>query len=117
MLDPVRRNLRLTYYYMEPNGDLVVNDSRRQDQWTSKRMVAFYMHYRFMAIHDGHPTYSGIAQLIETFDDFDKEVVKQGLIHFLDEPIFAAGVTLTRKARNNLRKIIFNFFIVAYSQK
>ncbi len=56
LLDPVRRNLSLTYYYMEPNGDLVVNDSRRQDQWTSKRMVAFYLHYRYMAIHDGHPT-------------------------------------------------------------
>src|SRR5687767_13283035 len=31
LLAPVRKNLDMTYYYMEPNGDLVVNDSRRQD--------------------------------------------------------------------------------------
>ena len=105
LLDPVRRNLSMTYYYMESNGDLVVNDSRRQDQWTSKRMVAFYLHYRYMAIHDGHPTYSGIAQLIESFDDFDKEVVKQGLIYFLDEPVLQQELPSPVKPEINFEKL------------
>lgn len=29
LLEPVRRNLQMTYFYLEPNGDLVTNDSRR----------------------------------------------------------------------------------------
>ena len=50
LFEPVRKNLEMTYYYMEPNGDLVTNDSRRQDQYASKGIIPFYLHYRYMAI-------------------------------------------------------------------
>ena len=70
LLEPVRKNLDMTYYYMEPNGDLVVNDSRRQDQWSGKRMTAFYIHYRYVANRDGNGKYAAIAKLIEGMEDF-----------------------------------------------
>jgi hypothetical protein len=88
LLEPVRKNLDMTYYYMEPNGDLVVNDSRRQDQWSGKRMVSFYLHYRYMAIKDKNSKFAGIAKLIEGLDGFDEEVVNTSLYQFLEEPMF-----------------------------
>jgi hypothetical protein len=38
LLHAVRKSLDRTYYYMEPNGDLVTTDSRRQDQYIGKRI-------------------------------------------------------------------------------
>ena len=87
LLDPVRRNLDMTYYYMEPNGDLVVNDSRRQDQWSGKKMVSFYLHYRYMAIKDKNGKFAGIAKLIEVLEGFENEVVNTSLYQFLEEPL------------------------------
>ena len=88
LLEPVRRNLDMTYYYMEPNGDLVVNDSRRQDQWSGKRMTAFYNHYRYMANRDKSAKYAGIAKLIETMEDFENDVIKTHFYHFLEDPLY-----------------------------
>lgn len=87
LLVPVRRNLDMTYYYMEPNGDLVVNDSRRQDQWSSIRLTNFYFHYRFMALHDKNGKYAAITRIIEGFPEFEQQVVKQSLYRFLEEPL------------------------------
>jgi hypothetical protein len=87
LFEPVRKNLDMTYYYMEPNGDLVVNDSRRQDQWSGKRMSAFYLHYRYMANRDASGKYAAIAKLIEAMDDFENDVVRRAFYHFLEEPL------------------------------
>ncbi len=87
LLGPVRKNLEMTYYYMEPNGDLVVNDSRRQDQWSGKRMTAFYNHYRYMANRDRNGRYAAIAKLIEAMDDFENDVVKREFYNFLEAPL------------------------------
>ena len=87
LLEPVRKNLDMTYYYMEPNGDLTVNDSRRQDQWSGKRITSFYNLYRYMANRDKSAKYAGIAKLIEAMDDFENEVVKTHFYHFLEESL------------------------------
>lgn len=85
LFDPVRKNLQMTYYYMEPNGDLVTTDSRRQDQYTSKSIVSFYLHYRYLAIKDKNPQFSAIASLIEKMKGFEDEIVKNSLFHFLED--------------------------------
>jgi hypothetical protein len=36
LLEPVRKNLQMMYYYIEANGELVSNDSRRQDQYAAR---------------------------------------------------------------------------------
>jgi len=87
LLEPVRKNLDMTYYYMEPNGDLTVYDSRRQDQWSGKRISSFYNFYRYMANKDKSAKFAGIAKLIEAMDDFENEVVKTHFYHFLEESL------------------------------
>ncbi|MFY7840282.1 MAG: hypothetical protein ACOVP7_08390, partial [Lacibacter sp.] len=51
---PVRKNLSMYQYYIEPNGELVRNDSRRQDQYeaAAKPSTLFYLQYRYMAVHE-----------------------------------------------------------------
>ena len=88
LFEPVRKNLEMTYYYMEPNGDLVTNDSRRQDQYSSKHILSFYLHYRYLAIQDNNGRFARITKLIETFDGFDQAILNHALVYFLEEPLF-----------------------------
>ena len=85
LFEPVRKNLEMTYYYMEPNGDLVTNDSRRQDQYAAKGIMPFYLHYRYMAIKDNNKKFAAIASQIENMKGFEKEVVEKALFHFLED--------------------------------
>lgn len=95
LFEPVRRNLTATYYYMEPNGDLVANDSRRQDQYSairpdgnvSNRVVNYYLLYRYMAIRDRNNNFAAIARAIEGMKGFEETVLSRSLIYFLEEPL------------------------------
>ena len=87
LLEYPRKNLDMVYYYMEPNGDLVINDSRRQDQWSGKRMTAFYLHYRYLANRDQNGKFAAIARLIENMDGFENDVIKTYVYRFLEDPI------------------------------
>jgi hypothetical protein len=95
LFEPVRRNLETTYYYMEPNGDLISNDSRRQDQYAnlrpdpgvSSRITNYYLLYRFMAIRNNNNTFAAIAKTIEDMKGFEETVLNRALISFLEEPM------------------------------
>lgn len=95
LLEPVRKNLQTTYYYTEPNGDLVTNDSRRQDQYTfirpdanvSPSIVNYYLLYRFMAVKDANKTFAAVAGMIEGLNGFEEAVLSRSLIYFLEEPL------------------------------
>jgi hypothetical protein len=87
LLEPVRRNLDMTYYYMEPNGDLVTTDSRRQDQYSGKNILDFYLHYRYMAIRDKNGRYAAITRLIENMKGFEGDAFPRYLFHFLEDPL------------------------------
>lgn len=82
-----RKNLEMTYYYMEPNGDLVTNDSRRQDQYSPGSIVNQYLLYRYLAIHDLNREFAGIARLIESFPDFEEIIIKQSLCYFMENTV------------------------------
>jgi hypothetical protein len=94
LFEPVRKNLEATYYYSEPNGDLVTNDSRRQDQWTfihpdsngSPGILNYYLLYRYMAIHDNNNTFAAIAKMIEGLKGFEETILNRSLVSFLEEP-------------------------------
>lgn len=95
LFEPVRKNLNATYYYMEPNGDLVTNDSRRQDQYswiqpdvnTSLSILNYYLLYRYMAIKDNNNTFAAIVSMMEQMKGFEERVLNRELIHFLEEPL------------------------------
>lgn len=87
LLVPVKKNLEMTYYYMEPNGELVTNDSRRQDQFSTRSIMSYYLAYRFMAIHQSDAQLAGIAKVIEGLEGFEEAVIKHSLIDFMYIPL------------------------------
>ncbi|WP_162054717.1 hypothetical protein [Pontibacter pamirensis] len=87
LLVPVRKNLEMTYYYLEPNGDLVTTDSRRQDQFGSKTILDYYHHYRYLAILDNNKEFAAIAKFIEGVEGFEEEILSQSLFYFMEEPL------------------------------
>ena len=88
LFEPVRKNLDLTWYYMDPDGSFTATDSRRQDQYSFKRTILqYYLYYRYMAIRDNNSRYAGIATLIEQVKGFDEEILGRALFHFLENPL------------------------------
>lgn len=84
---PVRKNLDMMFYYMEPNGDMVAVDSRRQDQYMQRSVFSFYIYFRYFAIKDNNRHLAGIAHFIEKLPGFESEVIKTSYFHFLENPI------------------------------
>jgi hypothetical protein len=74
LLDPIRRNLEMTIYHTEPNGDVETVASRRQDQraGSRKHIWEYYVPYRVLALRDGNGTFAAMARRIER--DFLEEL-------------------------------------------
>ncbi|MEZ4847521.1 MAG: hypothetical protein R3B93_02575 [Bacteroidia bacterium] len=85
--DIVSKNLTSTYYYMEPDGELVSLDSRRQDQFRPILSWKTYLPYRYMAIHENSDFFASIAREIESFDGFDRNILSRSLPHFMGSEI------------------------------
>lgn len=66
LLEPVRRNLLMTRYYVHPNGEVVTEASNRQDKGTIGNMARYYYCYRYMALHDNDGDMAAMCRLIET---------------------------------------------------
>lgn len=87
LFDLVRKNLNLTYYQMEPNGELITNNSRRQDQFSIQSIMGSYLFYRYLAIHDNNGEFASISKTIEALDGFAESILDRSLPHFMDEPL------------------------------
>lgn len=109
---PVTRNLEATYYYMEPNGDLVTVDSRRQDQYSSRRIVTQYLHYRYLAIQEQNGMFSAIASLIEQLVDFEEYIINEALFHFMANPILTVELPRPEYPSTDYEKIFHTSSLV-----
>ena len=87
LLEPVRRNLAMTIFYMHPNGELETVGSRRQDQTMNAWISNYYLQYRYMAIKDGNRQFAAVARLAEQIG-LDHAEAKIPLIDFLEEPVY-----------------------------
>jgi hypothetical protein len=87
LYEPVRKNLAATYYYLEPNGELVTHNSRRQDQFRTKDILDYYHLYRYMAILDKNGEFAAITKLIEGVEGFEEEIMSYSLYYFMEEPL------------------------------
>ncbi|MEO6232706.1 MAG: hypothetical protein ABJB11_10815 [Ferruginibacter sp.] len=105
LYESVRKNLTMTYYYIEPNGEMVTNDSRRQDQYAPKSVMNFYLQYRFMAIHDKNPTFAAVASFIESLPEFEEAVLATGLFHFMEDPLLQQSLPSHDALTNNYEKL------------
>lgn len=65
LLDYVRKNLEMTFYYIHPNGEIVTEASGRQDNSIIGTLENYYYPYRYLALKDGNPQYAAACRLIE----------------------------------------------------
>ena len=65
LLDYVRKNLEMTFYYIHPNGEIVTEASGRQDNSIIGTLENYYYPYRYFAIKDQNPQYAAACRLIE----------------------------------------------------
>ncbi|WP_435354097.1 hypothetical protein [Emticicia sp. SJ17W-69] len=85
LYDYVRKNLNMTYFYIEPNGEIVTNDSRRQDQFIGMDVLPFYLDYRHMALHDNNATFAAISKQIEATKGFEEKTMPDMLAFFVED--------------------------------
>lgn len=64
LLNHVRRNLELTLYRLEVNGEIETVQSRRQDQTGIQDVWKYLMHFRELALLDGDRRFASVAEQI-----------------------------------------------------
>lgn len=65
ILDYVRKNLEMTFYYIHPNGEIVTEASGRQDNSIIGTLENYYYPYRYLALKDNNPQFAAACRLIE----------------------------------------------------
>lgn len=68
LLDHVRKNLEMTIYHVDLNGEVETVASRRQDQAQDRRVLIheYYRPYRHLAIRDNDRRFARVAKNVET---------------------------------------------------
>ena len=84
LLEPVRRNLEMTLFYLHANGDVATEASRRQDQYTRASPAAYHLPYRVLAISEGNGRFAAATRLIETKAG---HALAGNLLAFLEDPV------------------------------
>ena len=84
LYDPVRQNLQMTMYYLHPNGEVVTEASRRQDQYQAKFPSTYYFPYRYMAQLDQDGSFGAMVNLLE--QQLNKTQLSASLIYVLTDP-------------------------------
>jgi hypothetical protein len=62
LLDPVRRNLRAMMYLLHPDGEVVTEVSKRQDQFVRGTMAGYWFPVNYLAVHDSDGQLAGLAR-------------------------------------------------------
>jgi len=62
LLAHVRRNLDMVMKYLEPDGSLYTDNSRRQDMGKASYPASYYENYLLMAHETGEPVHAGMAE-------------------------------------------------------
>jgi hypothetical protein len=84
LLENVRKNLEMNFFFVHPNNEVVTDASNRQDKGGIRTFEIYYFSYRYMAILDQNPQFAAMCQLIEK-SYFSK--ISGDLDHFLEEKI------------------------------
>jgi hypothetical protein len=89
LLEPVRRNLEMTLFYVHPAGEVVTESSRRQDKYQRGSLRAYFLPYRRMAILDGNGRFAGMANFIASLL---RTELANDLLDFLEDPLLSKAL-------------------------
>jgi hypothetical protein len=84
LLDPVRRNLEMTLYFVHPDGEVATEASRRQDQYRRGSLRSYHIPYRWLASVEGDGRFAAIARLIEEQSGGD---LSDEVLDFLEDDV------------------------------
>lgn len=101
LLDPVRRNLEMSLYYLHADGQIATEGSRRQDQYQRSSMVPYYYPYRYMALHDHDGRFAAVVHQLETAPGAN---LSGQLIYFLESPELAAPLPEVQPLPNDFER-------------
>ena len=91
LFEPVRKNLKMSWYYVHPTGEIVTGASGRQDRGRKINITDYYYLYRNMAIRDGNGFFGAVARYIEELNnrrqDFLSYRLAAKLLSYLEEPV------------------------------
>jgi hypothetical protein len=83
LLEYVYKNLKMNFYYLHPNGEIVTEASGRQDNSIIGTLEKYYYPYRYMALKTGDGQFAAACRLIEK-TAFQKTT--GFLYYFLEDP-------------------------------
>jgi hypothetical protein len=101
LYEKVEKNLVSTFYFLEENGELITVDSRRQDQNFVLPVLGYYLEYRFIAIQLKNEFLAAVTQKIEQMEGFDKKVLSQSLVYFLERPLLLGELQVGKELPAN----------------
>jgi hypothetical protein len=87
LLDPVRRNLDMTVYFLHPDGEVETVASRRQDATMTVSAANYYLQYRYLAIRDHNLSYAAVVRLLNARSGEGFVEGGNPLIYFMEEPL------------------------------
>ncbi len=65
ILNAVRKNLKMTMYYVHPNGEVVTEASNRQDKGSIGTLENYYYSYRYLSLLDKNGEFASMCRQIE----------------------------------------------------
>lgn len=83
LMEPVRKNLDMTLYYVHPNGELATEASGRQDKYQVGTLQHYYYPYRYMALQDSQPLFATMTAYIA--DKEGPEKLIRNLAYFQED--------------------------------
>ncbi len=82
LYDPVRKNLDMTLYLIHPNGDLVTEMSRRQDQYSIAPSLSYFYAYHHIAMYSKDEKYKMMAWWL--FSNYGVKALSGNLAYLLE---------------------------------
>ena len=83
LLDPVRRNLDMTLYYVHPNGELATEASGRQDKYQVGTLQSYFYPYHFLALQDANGRFAAMSRFI--MQNMGAEKLSHNLAYFQED--------------------------------
>jgi len=101
LMDVVRKNLEMSLYYIQPDGEVLTDASNRQDNVMTRYVNDYYYAYRYFAIKDNNPRFAAVCELIE---ERMPEKITRYILYLMEDSIFQKNRIVASKIPDNYFK-------------